>query len=130
MLEQPFEVAVEYAPSNEGAWIPLSVAPGVAVATEFTAGFAHLINRTMREQLWDVVVVEPCLEVGQWRTLRMGLELVVVLQTLENDEPVPVFHHKEGGIGDVTELDTSQRKVQLRHCARVRKVRNKDFHNL
>ena len=91
MLEQPFEVAVEYAPSNEGVWIPLGVAPGVAVATEFTAGFAHLINRTMRKQLWDVVVVEPCLEVGQWRPLRMGLEQVVVLETLENDEPVPVL---------------------------------------
>lgn len=104
-------MAIEETPAAEDSRLPFDVVPWVAGTVELSMDIAHTFRRAMREELWDVVVVDPLLERFERRTLGIGTEEVVVLETLENDEPVPVFHHKEGGIGDVTELDTSQRKV-------------------
>ena len=50
-----------------------------------------MIGIEMRAELRYAVVVEPLDERLDRRALGVGLEETVILQTLEHDEPVPVF---------------------------------------
>ena len=107
-LEHVAELVVEDTPTPEYGRIPSRTVPGVSGIVQLSAGEAELIGIEMRVQLRYAVVVEPLDERLDGRALGVGLEEVVILQTLEHDEPIPVFRDKEDGIRDVIDLDTSE----------------------
>ena len=108
-LKHVAELVVEDTPTPEYGRIPSRTVPGVSGIVQLSAGEAELIGIEMRVQLrYAVAGLRLELARQQGRALGVGLEEVVILQTLEHDEPIPVFRHEEDGIRDVIDLDTSE----------------------
>lgn len=88
--------------------MPLDICPRVARIAELPAGKAHLIDRKTGAVLGDVEPVQPRDESTQRRAFGVREKEVVVLQTLEHDEPIPIFPDEIETINDVPALNAFQ----------------------
>ena len=84
-------MAIKDAPAADDVRLPCYLFPWVSGTVELSMDIAHTFRRAVCEELRQLIVVDPLLERFERRTAGIGAEEVVVLETLENDEPVPVL---------------------------------------